>query len=162
MRTRSLLCGITGLVVLLTFVPATQAAGPFRRQAPKVSWHSDLHSAHRVSVKSGKPILIVFGADWCGYCKKLDRTTLQHPEMVSYIESAFVPVHLDFDKEREIAKILEVKSLPCSVVLSPDADLLGKLVGYVEADKYYQSLEASRQLQQRIQQAQNIQRDFSR
>lgn len=126
-------------------------AGPFSKPAATTSqqgvrWHQDLRSAHKQAVAEGKPIMIVFGAEWCGFCKKLEKQTLNTPEMTRYINENFVAVHLDLDKEQKIGEILEVKALPCTIVLSPDADLLGRINGYQTVDPYQKNLAAARQL----------------
>ncbi|WP_437228327.1 thioredoxin family protein [Planctomicrobium sp. SH661] len=113
-----------------------------------VQWHSDLKSAHKQAVAEGKPIMIVFGAEWCGYCKKLEKQTINTPEMSRFINENFVPVHLDLDKEKKIGEILEVESLPCTIVLSPNADLLGRINGYHTPAPYQKNLTAARQLYQ--------------
>ena len=119
----------------------------------KVYWHNDLRSAHREAVKLNKPILVVFGAKWCSYCRKLERTTLSNPGLERQIKSSFVAAALDLDKEKRIAKILEVRSVPCTIVLSPQADLLGKLVGYVEPQRYQHELKKALKVQTQIRQA---------
>ncbi len=119
----------------------------------RIHWQRDLYAAHDISVASGKPMLIVFGTEWCNHCRKLERSTLADPRIVTYLNGAFVPVHLNLDRNKEIARILEVESIPCAVVLSPEADLLGRLVGYMNADTYHHTLERSRQLQARVRQA---------
>jgi thioredoxin-related protein len=139
------------LVFAISFVAPTQSSAA--KPAPaKVKWHNDLKKAHEASVASNKPILIVFGAKWCGYCKILDQKTLSNSRMVKYVNSEFTPLRLDFDKDRRIAKILEVDSVPCTVILSPQADLLGKVVGYVDTAKYQKTLDKARKLQKEIQQ----------
>ena len=119
----------------------------------RVQWHDDLQTAHRSAVSQDKPLLLVFGAEWCGYCKKLEQKTLGRRPMVDYVNQTFVPVHLDFDRDPQIAEILDVKSLPCTVILSPEADLLGRLEGYVEHDEYRQVLDRALEVQTRVRQA---------
>ncbi len=117
-----------------------------------IEWKTELKAAHAEAVASNRPILVVIGAEWCRYCGKLDSQTLAHPDVETLVSESFVPVHLDYDEDRELARVLEVKSLPCTLVLSPEADLLGRLVGYVEPEKYHESLVAARNLQGRVQQ----------
>jgi thioredoxin-related protein len=118
----------------------------------EIRWESDLQAAHRLSVRQDRPLLIVFGADWCGYCHKLERDTFSDPEMAAYVHQNFVPVHLDFDRDRRIAGILEVKSVPTTIILSPKADLLGTVVGYVKTDRYRKSLAAALNFEKLIEQ----------
>lgn len=114
--------------------------------ADQIEWFTDLYEAHQVSIQTGRPMMIVFGAEWCHYCKQLESQTLSQPQMIAYVNQHFVPVHLDMDKDRdkEVARILEVKPLPCTVVLSPQADLLGKILGYYDVPSFRMHLEEAR------------------
>lgn len=134
--------------------PAQSARSP--QSAPPIQWFHDLKTAHRASASSGRPMLVVFGGPKCFYCRKLENEVFTIPELADSINRAFVPVHLDFERNRKAAEILEVHSLPTSVVLSPDADLLGEVEGFVEAPKfaaalrealeYHRALQAEREL----------------
>jgi len=112
-----------------------------------IKWHTNLDAAHQAALKSNKPVFIVFDANWCTYCRKLEKDTLSDPRMVRYLNQAFEPVHLDFDKDRKIADVLKVKSIPCTVVLSSEADLLARQVGYSKVPRYHSMLEKARKLQ---------------
>ncbi len=123
------------------------SAEPQSQFPPHVAWQTDLHAAHKLATETGKPILLVFGAEWCHYCKELEKNTLSQPEMAEYVNANFVPVHLDMGKpqDKEVAKILDVKPIPCTVVLSPNADrVAGKILGYQEPPQYYRSLQQAR------------------
>ena len=122
--------------------PAPQSSRSPQAAQP-IQWVHDLKTAHRFSVATGRPMLIVFGASWCTYCKKLETETLGHPSLGKYINATFIPVQLDLDKEQRVAQILEVKSLPTCVILSPGADLLGTIEGYVKASEFAQVLKQS-------------------
>jgi thioredoxin-like negative regulator of GroEL len=118
-----------------------QAAEP----AP-LKWQTNLNEAHRLSMETHKPMLLVFGAEWCHFCKKLERTTLTNEELARYIDANFIPVHIDADEQKRVAEILEVKSLPCTVVLSPEADLLTRFNGFKQASAFYDELVKAREL----------------
>lgn len=133
LSTLGLLCG-TGLL---------RASGPENKS---ISWQPNMKAAHRISREQNKPMMIVFGAEWCGYCKKLERTTLENPQLSKYINNTFVSVHVDVDEEEKVAKILDVKSLPCTIILSPSADLLGRFEGYMQPTPMYQKLAAANKL----------------
>lgn len=141
--------------VLAAFVTdAANAAEPAKaKKKPVVAWQKDLKAAQKLSAKTGRPILIVFGADWCTHCHKFEDTTLANPTMAGYINKEFVPVHLDFDECEETAQVLEVEAIPCTVILSPEADLLGKVVGAKPAKDYWEALQDAQDEQLRIRQA---------
>jgi thioredoxin-like negative regulator of GroEL len=110
---------------------------------PKIKWHNNLKSAYKVARSQDKPLLILFSATWCTYCHKLIRESLGDKKMVAFVEQQFVPLLLDFDKDKEIAKVLEVESLPCTIVLSPQADLLLQVNGFQKTTEYRETLQTS-------------------
>lgn len=122
-------------------------------ESKTIDWQSSLQGAHKLATQQNKPLLIIFGAEWCGPCKKLEKTTLSNPQLAKYINSTFVSVHLDVDKEEKVAKILEVTNIPCTIILSPNADLLGRLEGFVKPAPMYEKLAAAHKLHTEIQQA---------
>ena len=151
----TVLIGFAGIQILAApfpFLRKPPAKPVATKSVAKLNWAPDIQSAHKSSLDTNKPMLLVFGAEWCGYCKKLEATTLAQPDMVEYVNASFVPVHIDLDKDPQIAEVLEVESIPCSVVLSPDADLLGKLVGYADARQFKKTLENTERLYAVVQQ----------
>lgn len=140
-------------LTLATLAPYQSAEAADDEAPQRLKWHTNLKAAHKLAIETDKPLLIVFGASWCHYCHKLERETLSDKRMVAAIERDFVPVHLDFDRDKKVAKILEVDRLPCTVVLSPDADLLQKTEGYADYKGYMKILQASLEKRSAIQQA---------
>ncbi len=133
---------------------SSQAAPPFsfaKQPEPALKWQADLQAAHKVATAQNKPMLLVFGADWCHYCKKLERETLNSKELANYVNQTFVPVHIDVDKDKKVAQILKVSGLPCSIVLSPNADLLGRIDGFHKVSPFHKQLEAARVKHQFVQ-----------
>ena len=116
-----------------------------------VKWQHDLKTAHRISQRDNKPMLLVFCATWCGPCKKLTGKTMEDPRMAEYINKNFVPVHLDADRDERVVEILKVESLPTTIILSPNADLIGRYTGYAEVEGYHKNLAKSHALHSKIQ-----------
>jgi thioredoxin-related protein len=158
MDRRTALCGISGLLVTSLALGANVSGRPRdaayhpeqttrssqnSQGAPPIEWVHDLKRARRISVSTGRPMLIVVGGPWCEHCKKLETDVLGHPTVAKYINTAFVPVHLDTAKDQRAVQILEVKSIPTTVILNSNADLLGTIKGYVEVREYAQVLKDS-------------------
>ena len=56
-----------------------------------------------VAVKKEKrKVLISVYTEWCGWCKHMDRTTFQDPNIIEYINEKFYPVKLDAEQKEEI------------------------------------------------------------
>ncbi len=128
--------GVGSMLQLIDAVPIASAA----TGATKVPWQKSLKAAQKLALQQDKPMMVVFGASWCTYCHKLDRETFADKRIATFIEREFIPVHLDFDKEPKIAKILEVERLPCTVFLTPQADLLLRSEGFANAKDFQSTL----------------------
>jgi thioredoxin-like negative regulator of GroEL len=132
------------------------AAGPRGGEGPEpatILWHADLDTARLTARATGRPLLIVFTSSRCEHSRRLHSTTLARPQIVYYVGRRFVPLQLDVEHDARVAKILGVRSLPTSVMLSPQGDLLGRIVGHVDGHRYFSVLESSRQLCQRVAEA---------
>lgn len=139
-------CVLVLIVGSFGAAPGDSTASP----ADGVHWHTDLHAARIVARATNRPLLLVFDDPRCEHSRRLHAMTLSHPQMVYYIERRFVPVRLDLETGAHAAHVLGVSALPTSIVMSPQADLLGRVVGYVDGHRYYAVLTASRRLHERI------------
>ena len=61
--------------------------------------------AHRETVETGKPLLVMVGADWCGPCQQMKKTILTQVGKHGLLDQvAFA--HVNAEKESELAKKL--------------------------------------------------------
>lgn len=150
MRLALTLLTLAGAISAVTLTRAEPGARPAARSQAGVKWRTDLQAARAEARQQDRPMLVVFGADWCTYCRKMEQTTLADQALSKYINDSFIPVHLDLDHDARVAEILEVERIPCSVMLSPNADLLGRVTGYVDRGQYQQALNRVQNLHQRV------------
>jgi len=79
--------------------------------------------------RSGRPVLVVFGANWCPDCRALDRA-MHTPGNQPLFERSFEVVKVDvgrFDRNLAIAEVYGNpigKGIPAAVVLSPSNEVL--------------------------------------
>jgi thiol:disulfide interchange protein len=76
-------------------------------------------------------VLVVFGTDWCIWCKRLEQNTLTSPEMKSAMMK-YVLVHVDGDREPDIVAKYKnfVKAYPSYIVIDADEKVLNSGSGY--------------------------------
>lgn len=134
---------VLGLVLISE--GSVQAEGPQGK-----NWIRDLQTAHKMSNANGKPMLLVFGSENCFYCRKLEKYTLEEQSVKATLDSSFIPVYLNYHANLRAAEILKIKALPCTVILSPTADLLDRMEGFVEARKFSSALHTALKTQAEI------------
>ncbi|TXH39381.1 MAG: thioredoxin family protein [Burkholderiaceae bacterium] len=109
-----------------------QSAAPAAPNAPVVAAYDeradaekDIAAAQARAKAAGKPVLLIFGANWCGDCLALDKA-LKVPANAELVKSRFEVVKVDvgrFDRHLEIAARLGnpiKKGIPAAVVLTAD------------------------------------------
>lgn len=75
-----------------------------------------------------KPVMLIFGADWCGYCKKLENETISKMDL-----SDFEVHHIDIDTQsgKGFYKAYDLNGVPSIVVLERVDKTHGKLLGKI-------------------------------
>lgn len=101
------------------------------------TWHNSAGEAFAQARKSGKPVLVDLYADWCGWCKTMEREVFTQPKFQTYAER-FVLLRVDVEDGAagsELQQRFQAGSLPTLLLLDPKQSLLGKIEGYLETDR---------------------------
>ena len=82
-------------------------------QTPKVfAQQISLPDASKQSEETGKPVLVLATAPWCGPCQAFKRGALSDPEVAKVITDNAIPVYLDIDKHPQAASMFAVRTIP--------------------------------------------------
>lgn len=85
---------------------------------------------------SQKKVLINFYADWCTWCKKLDKETFADKAVVDYLTRNFVAVKVDSDRRQDLAAAYGVQGLPTMWFVTDQGDPISALPSFVPADTF--------------------------
>ncbi|MBI4605146.1 MAG: thioredoxin family protein [Planctomycetes bacterium] len=108
-----------------------------------IPWAKSFAEAREASSKAGKPLLVDFEAEWCGFCKKLDRETYSDERVIRKVRERFLAVKVDVDVEPELAKKHRIEGLPTIVVLSPSGEELQRIQGFRAPELFLKDLDRS-------------------
>ena len=84
------------------FVLITMTIFPVSAQnAEKVKWYT-IEEALKLNAAAPRKIMIDIYTDWCGWCKKMDAETFDHPVIARYINKNFYPVKFDAESSSPV------------------------------------------------------------
>ena len=116
------------LVLLAVCVAAFAWANRPVRSA--VAWQHDFDAAKRQAAAEKRLLLVEFVSAGCGPCRAMDRDVFSKPEAADALDG-FIPVRLDINTHRQLARDFGVNATPTLLVLSPDGKLVTANVGAV-------------------------------
>lgn len=126
---------------LLAAVPA----GASPPVAEATVWHLALDNALADARASDRLILIDLTADWCGWCKKLERDTFADPAFRSYAGGRFVLLRVDVEDGAVGSRLrdrFDTRRLPTTLVVDRRLARVGRVDGYQTARAMIARLEA--------------------
>ena len=124
-----------------TLAPAPSGEGRLR-------WN-DLDRALAEAKKANKPVLVDVVTDWCGWCRRMDKTTYGDPGVRDYVARSFVPARINAEDDakrasyqgesttyREFADGFRINRYPTTLFLAPDGRLITQVPGYVKPETF--------------------------
>jgi len=84
---------ISPLVIAKKKVPAAP------KPAEEIHWITSIDELQAKMQKNPKKVYMDVYTGWCGWCKKMDATTFQNPDLIKYINTNFYAVRLDAERK---------------------------------------------------------------
>jgi len=119
--------GLLLWTVLLAGIPA------YASDHSAIRWYSYEEGMVTGKIES-KKLYIHFYADWCRYCKEMDKTTFQDAAVIAYLNANFIPIKVNFDRERQVASLYDIRPLPDNWFLASNGERISNQPGYIQPD----------------------------
>ena len=113
----------------------------------KIAWEHSMRSALKAASDGNKIVVVDVYADWCGWCKKMDRTVYSDPKVASLSnEVVFLKLNTDDRGEgRQFARQNRVTGLPTTVILNHKGSVIDIVKGYIgSSDQFIRMIERSK------------------
>ncbi|WP_224246900.1 DUF255 domain-containing protein [Hyalangium gracile] len=107
-----------------------------RGLAQAFTWEEWGPEAFARAKREGRYLLIDGAAEWCHWCHVMDETTYRDPEVGRILKERFVAIRVDVDARPDLAERWADWGWPATILLSPDAEEVGKYRGYLAPDKF--------------------------
>jgi thiol:disulfide interchange protein DsbD len=114
-----------------------------------IAWGDDYRAAVARAKTEQKPMLVDFGASWCGACKELEQKTFSDPRVVRE-GGRFIPVRVDLSpgkdnpEKREFLASYAQRGLPLVVLHKPSGEVAARVTSFVEAEEFLHLMRAVR------------------
>jgi len=105
----------------------------------EIKWHS-YNQGLALAKQEEKKVFVHFYADWCAYCKKMENETLKNPAVIDYLNQNFIPVRVNSDKDRDLARNYYIRGLPSTWFVSETGEKISSLPGYISAEMLLNAL----------------------
>lgn len=117
--------------------PVAPVASPARSPLPWLPLTAETFARARAERKL---IVLDGSAAWCHWCHVMEVETYGDPRVRALLEARFLAVKVDVDSRTDLEERYGDYGWPATVVLSPEGQELGKLRGYIEADRFLEIL----------------------
>jgi thiol:disulfide interchange protein len=138
---------LAGLMMALLMLPVTGHA-TVGIEFSDIEWQPYSPATSAKAKQQGRPQFVFIYAQWCQFCERFEKQTLESAPIRARLEKEFVPIALDYDQSREQVKQLGVKMVPTTIILAPDGRQLLRFLGVVSVTELLGIMDKAQQLLQ--------------
>ncbi|MDN5210705.1 thioredoxin fold domain-containing protein [Fulvivirgaceae bacterium BMA12] len=145
------LLGIATLVVLVAFINAGSSVQSNTNETA-IKW-VDIEEAQRLGKSEPRKVFVDVYTDWCGWCKKMDRSTFADESVVNYVNDNYYAVKLNAESSKKIkfngkemteaylARSMRVSGYPTIVFIDEKFESIQPIPGYRTAAQFRRILQ---------------------
>jgi uncharacterized protein YyaL (SSP411 family) len=95
---------------------------PRPNRAHLVKWRPWGPEAFQEAQQQDKPLVLWLTAFWCGYCQRMDDTTLSHDEVIALLNAFFIPMRVEESQRPDVDLRYNQNGWPTIAFLTPAGD----------------------------------------
>jgi len=100
----------------------------------RINWHT-YKEGMELGKKDRKKVFLYFYADWCGYCNDMEKITFKDQSVIDVLNSRFIPVKVNTDKEKGAASGYNIRGLPSNWFITENGENISNLPGYIPPNR---------------------------
>ena len=97
-------------------------------------------SALKDAKAQNKTVMVIFDQDSCSYCDLFKQDTLSNSKVQEKLNSGFVPVVVDINKDYDLASKYKVFGTPSVVFSDSNGKEIHRIGGYVDANEFLEEI----------------------
>jgi uncharacterized protein YyaL (SSP411 family) len=97
---------------------------PRSNRAHEVRWRQWGSQAFGEAEEQDKPVVLFLTAFWCGYCQRLDETTLSNEQVIALLNAFFIPIRVEESQRPDVDLRYNQNGWPTIAFLTPAGDHL--------------------------------------
>jgi uncharacterized protein YyaL (SSP411 family) len=112
---------------------------PRPNRAHLITWWEWGDEAFQAAQQQDKPVVVFLTAFWCGYCQRMDETSLSNDEVIALLNAFFVPIRVEESQRPDVDLRYNQHGWPTIAFLTPTGDHLAS-VNYTAPEPFTQLL----------------------
>ena len=114
--------GLTAALLWAALSIAVNAAPPSK------AWSTSVEASLATAQRTGRPVLVMFSASWCPPCNMMKSDVFPTTGVQTALKQ-WIPVYVDVDENKPVARQYNIDSMPTFVLLDPAGNELVRRPG---------------------------------
>jgi len=123
---------LTGVMLAVLFFLGLFLTGSLAASG-SIKWYT-YETGMELGKKENKKIFLHFWAEWCDYCKKMEKETFVDSAVIAYLNKNYISIKVNADKERALVSEYNVRGLPDNWFITEKNEIIGNQPGYIPPD----------------------------
>ena len=104
-------------------------------QAHLIEWREWGPEAFQEAQDQNKPLMVFLAAFWCGFCQRMDETSLSEDDAITLLNAFFVPIRVEESQRPDVDLRYNQGGWPTIVFMAPDSTHLFS-VNFMEPESF--------------------------